>query len=83
MALLIDKIRDAVGLHPDPPTNAVVFAVDEKPQIQALERTLDMARSLLHQHHARALGVVLNHAPRRPRPGSCAPRPSSTGWRPR
>src|SRR5882672_12649195 len=37
--LLIDKIRDVVGLYLAPPSNAAVFAVDEKPQIQALERT--------------------------------------------
>ncbi|MDX3119776.1 MULTISPECIES: IS630 family transposase [Streptomyces] len=36
---LIDKIRDVVGLYLAPPANAAVFAVDEKPQIQALERT--------------------------------------------
>lgn len=36
---LIDKVRDVVGLCLAPPANAVVFAVDEKPQIQALERT--------------------------------------------
>jgi transposase len=37
--LRIDKIRDVVGLYLAPPANAAVFAVDEKPQIQALERT--------------------------------------------
>ena len=37
--LLIDKIRDVVGLYLAPPANAAVFSVDEKPQIQALERT--------------------------------------------
>jgi transposase len=37
--LLIDKTRDVVGLYLAPPENAVVFSVDEKPQIQALERT--------------------------------------------
>ena len=37
--LLIDKIRDVVGLYLSPPANAAVFTVDEKPQIQALERT--------------------------------------------
>ena len=37
--LLIDKIRDVVGLYLAPPANAVVFSVDEKPQIQALSRT--------------------------------------------
>src|SRR3954467_3134494 len=33
------KIRDVVGLYLHPPTKAVVLCVDEKPQIQALERT--------------------------------------------
>ncbi|MFD7298598.1 IS630 family transposase [Streptomyces sp. NPDC059897] len=37
--LLLDKIRDAVGLYLAPPASAAVFAVDEKPQIQALERS--------------------------------------------
>ena len=35
---LIDKIRDVVGLYMTPPANAVVFSVDEKSQIQALQR---------------------------------------------
>ena len=33
------KIRDVVGLYLDPPQNAVVVCVDEKSQIQALDRT--------------------------------------------
>ncbi len=37
--LLTGKIRDVVGLYLAPPANAAVFVVDEKPQIQALERT--------------------------------------------
>jgi transposase len=37
--LLIDKVRDIVGLYMHPPTHAVVFCVDEKSQIQALDRT--------------------------------------------
>ncbi len=32
------KAADVVGLYLDPPANAVVLAVDEKPHIQALER---------------------------------------------
>ena len=36
---LVEKIRDIVGLYLDPPAHAAVFCVDEKPQIQALERT--------------------------------------------
>jgi hypothetical protein len=37
--LLPDKIRDVIGLYLAPPANAAIFAVDEKPQIQALQRT--------------------------------------------
>ena len=33
------KIRDVVGLYLNPPTNAIVLCVDEKSQIQALDRT--------------------------------------------
>src|SRR3990170_849195 len=36
---LVDKVRDIVGLYLDPPAHAAVFCVDEKPQIQALDRT--------------------------------------------
>jgi transposase len=37
--LFIDKVRDVVGLYLDPPERAVVMCVDEKSQIQALDRT--------------------------------------------
>lgn len=37
--LLIDKVRDIVGLYIDPPQHAIVLCLDEKPQIQALNRT--------------------------------------------
>ena len=37
--LLIEKVRDVVGLYMNPPEHAVVFCVDEKSQIQALDRT--------------------------------------------
>lgn len=36
---LESKVRDVVGLYLNPPTNAVVLCVDEKSQIQALDRT--------------------------------------------
>ena len=36
---LVEKVRDLVGLYMNPPEAAAVFAVDEKPQIQALNRT--------------------------------------------
>jgi transposase len=35
----IDKLRDVVGLYLDPPEKALVLAVDEKSQIQALDRS--------------------------------------------
>jgi transposase len=35
----IDKVRDIVGLYLDPPERALVLCVDEKSQIQALDRT--------------------------------------------
>lgn len=37
--LLEEKVIDVVGLYLDPPEKAVVLSVDEKPRIQALERT--------------------------------------------
>jgi transposase len=37
--LFVDKVRDIVGLYLDPPERALVLCVDEKPQIQAVERT--------------------------------------------
>jgi len=37
--LFIEKVRDIVGLYLDPPDRALVLSVDEKSQIQALDRT--------------------------------------------
>jgi transposase len=37
--LFVDKVRDIVGLYMSPPERALVLCVDEKPSIQALERT--------------------------------------------
>jgi hypothetical protein len=34
-----EKLKDVVGLYVDPPAHAVVLSVDEKSQIQALDRT--------------------------------------------
>jgi transposase len=36
--LFVEKVRDVVGLYLDPPERAVVLCVDEKSQIQALDR---------------------------------------------
>jgi transposase len=37
--LFIDKVRDIVGLYLNPPVKALLLCVDEKSQIQALDRT--------------------------------------------
>lgn len=37
--LFVEKVRDIVGLYLDPPEKALVLCVDEKSQIQALDRT--------------------------------------------
>ena len=37
--LFVDKVRDVVGLYLNPPERALVLCVDEKTQIQALNRT--------------------------------------------
>jgi hypothetical protein len=34
-----EKLKDVAGLYVDPPAHAVVLSVDEKSQIQALDRT--------------------------------------------
>jgi len=51
--LFIDKVRDVVGLYLNPPANAVVLSVDEKSQVQALNRTqpiLPLGRGQLERH---------------------------------
>lgn len=37
--LFVDKVRDIVGLYVNPPARALVLCVDEKSQIQALDRS--------------------------------------------
>ena len=37
--LFVDKVRDVVGLYVNPPEGALVLCVDEKTQVQALDRT--------------------------------------------
>ena len=57
------KMRDVVGLYLNPPEHAVVLSVDEKTQIQALERTqpplpLRSGRAVRHTHDYKRHGVV-------------------------
>jgi hypothetical protein len=65
------KIRDVVGLYLHPPEKAVVLCVDEKPQVQALERTARPPRG------QRSPPPVDRH-PGHPQPGGHPPGP----WRP-
>ena len=47
--LFIEKVHDVVGLYLDPPEHAMVLCVDEKSQVQALERTQPvLPLSLIH-----------------------------------
>jgi DNA-binding XRE family transcriptional regulator len=65
--LFIEKVRDVVGLYLNPPDRALVLCVDEKSQIQALDRTQPLLPLRLGQ-------AELRSATRPPSP-SCGPRP--------
>ena len=47
----VPKLRDIVGLYVDPPAHAVVLSVDEKSQIQALDRTQPGLPMKKGRHH--------------------------------
>jgi len=47
--LLEEKVTDVVGLYMNPPENAIVLCVDEKTQIQALDRTQPLLPMKPHQ----------------------------------
>jgi len=59
----IEKVRDVVGLYIDPPDKALVLCVDEKSQIQALDRTqpslpLNYGMPETHTHNYRRYGTT-------------------------
>ena len=59
----IDKLRDVVGLYVDPPAHAIVLSVDEKSQIQVLDRTqpglpLKKGRAGTMTHHYERHGTT-------------------------
>jgi transposase len=70
--LFVDKVRDIVGLYLNPPERAVVLCVDEKSQVQALDRsqpllpmTLGRAEKRTHtyrRHGTTALFAALDVA---------------------
>jgi hypothetical protein len=67
------KLRDIIGLYVDPPAHAIVLSVDEKSQIQALDRTqpglpLKRGRAGTMTHDYKRNGTTtLFAAPRRAR----------------
>ena len=50
----VPKLRDIVGLYVDPPAHAVVLSVDEKSQIQALDRPASASRPCQRDRRADA-----------------------------
>jgi transposase len=78
------KVRDVVGLYLDPPANAVVVCIDEKSQIQALDRTaallpmrFDAAERRTHdylRHGTTTLFAALEVATGRITADACYPR---------
>jgi len=85
----VEKVQDVVGLYVNPPEKAVVFSVDEKSQIQALDRTqpgLPMkkgqAGTMTHDYKRNgtttlfaALNVATGHVI-----GQCMPRHRHQEW---
>ena len=78
-----DKLKDVVGLYVDPPAHAVVLSIDEKSQIQALDRTqpgLPMKKgrcaTMTHDYKRNSLP-----SRRRGAPPPCSP--PSTCWKAR
>jgi len=66
--LFIEKVRDIVGLYLNPPDRALVLCVDEKSQIQALDRTqpgLPLKRGR---------GAIMTHDYKRNGTAPCSPR---------
>ena len=67
----MEKVRDIVGLYMNPPDNAVVLCIDEKSQIQALERdqpllpmmagTLERRSDRYARHGTTTLFAALDH----------------------
>lgn len=61
--LFIDKVRDVVGLYLSPPDKAIVLCVDEKSQVQALDRSqpllpLQPGRPERHTHNSARHGTT-------------------------
>jgi transposase len=64
----IDKVRDIVGLYLDPPEAALVLCVEEKAQIQALDRTAPSLPILLPPRRGAATTMCVMAPPACSRP---------------
>src|SRR6266536_4576475 len=53
----VDKVRDVVGLYVSPPAHAIVLCVDEKSQIQALDRSQPCCRCVRANRHGAAMTI--------------------------
>ena len=56
----VEKVRDIVGLYMSPPDNALVLCVDEKSQIQALDRTQPLL-PMMPTHPERRTATYVRH----------------------
>lgn len=56
----VEKVRDVVGLYMSPPENALVLSVDEKSQVQALDRTQPLLPMAPGQAERRTADYVRN-----------------------
>src|SRR5499433_1483488 len=59
----VEKVRDIVGLYMNPPDHAIVLCVDEKSQVQALNRTqpllpMEPGRAARHTHDYARYGTT-------------------------
>jgi len=64
-----EKVADVVGLYLDPPGGAVVLSIDEKTQIQALDRTQPLLPIEFDANARNALTTTFDMARR-----TCSPR---------
>ena len=67
--VFVEKVRDVVGLYLNPPENALVLCVDEKSQIQALERTQPLLAARARLRRRRSPTTTSGMGPPR-----CSPR---------
>lgn len=67
----VEKLRDVVGLYLNPPAKAVVFCVDEKSDIQALDRTHPCSRCGRAFLNARRMITCDTARPRSTQPCGC------------